>query len=298
MIAARKTMTIHRAANPPLPLRHTIAPVYIASGLAAIIALGVSIAGLISPASIYPTPDLRRDLVSLDLVDLVAGLPVLLLSIWLASRGWLVGLLAWPGALFFALYIHLIHLFALPYSAAYLLHLTLVALGSYTVIALVASIDSWSVRDRLAGAVPEQLAGILLAGQGLLNFIWVAAALVLPLIGGTSASAAEIANHITDILVTPAWMIGGILLWRHRALGYVVGLGLLLQGGLFFVALAVMALWQSYANAASLDSLNLLGILIAGLVCFVPLVLYLRGAMATHRSAPQETRPQQALHDD
>src|SRR5689334_16130040 len=38
-----------------------------------------------------------------DLFNLAVALPVLLASVWLARRGSLVGLLLWPGALFYVL---------------------------------------------------------------------------------------------------------------------------------------------------------------------------------------------------
>jgi hypothetical protein len=74
--------------------------------------------------------------VSNDVVNLFIGLPILLGSMWLAWRGKLIGLLFWPGALFFVLYNYLIYVFAMPLNVAFLLHLALVTLSVYTIIGL------------------------------------------------------------------------------------------------------------------------------------------------------------------
>jgi hypothetical protein len=49
------------------------------------------------------------------------------------------------------------------------------------------------------------------------------------LISQTPVAAAELALHIAGFFIAPALVIGGVLLWRREALGYVTGLGLLFQ---------------------------------------------------------------------
>jgi len=72
-----------------------------------------SVAGLMYRTTIYPTDELLRTFVSNDVVNLFIGLPILLGSMWLARRGQLLGLLCWPGALFFVLYNYIVYVFAM-----------------------------------------------------------------------------------------------------------------------------------------------------------------------------------------
>ena len=54
-----------------------------------------------------------------DAYNLVVGLPILLASLWLARRGSFIGLLLWPGALFYMLYTYALYLVGAPFSALF-----------------------------------------------------------------------------------------------------------------------------------------------------------------------------------
>lgn len=263
-----------------LPIRHNLTLAYILSLIIAVLLTAASVAGLIYPAAIYPTDELLRTFLSNDVVNLVIGLPILLGSMWLARRGRLLGLLCWPGALFFVLYNYLVYIFAMPLNGAFLLHLALVALSAYTLVALVASINGQAVRQRLAGAVPERFAGGVLAGLGLLFVLWAIADMVSALAGQTPISETELAVHISDLLISPAWVIGGLLLWHRKAFGYVIGLGLLFQASTLFIGLIIFLLLQPLITTVPFALADVVVVFIMGLVCFVPFALFLRGTMS------------------
>ncbi|HEX2729423.1 MAG TPA: hypothetical protein VHM16_06675, partial [Rubrobacteraceae bacterium] len=201
-------------------------------------------------------------------------------SMWLARRGKLVGLLLWPGALFFLLYNYIVYVFAMPLNVAFLLHLTLVTASVYTLIGLVAGIDGQAVRQRLAGAVPEGLAGVVLAGMGLLFFLRVIAVIVDALIRQTPIAGTELALHVSDLLITPAWIIGGVLLWRRKEFGYVTGLGLLFQASMLFIALIIFLLLQPFLTTAPFVLADVVVIIVMGLICFIPFALFARGVVS------------------
>ena len=263
-----------------LPTTNDITFIYISSLILAVIMTIASVAGLVSPISSYPTDDLRQAFVPNDAVNLIIGLPILLGSMWLTMRGRLVGLLCWPGALFFVLYNYLAYVFAMPLNWMFLLHLALVMLSLYTLVSLVTSIDGKTIQQRLTNAVPERAAGGILAGLGLLFFVRVIGVIVTALTGGTFLPETELAANISDFLITPAWMIGGILLWRRKEFGYVCGLGLLFQASLLFVALIIFLLLQPYFTGTSLAMTDVMAVFIMGLICFAPFVFFLRGIVA------------------
>ena len=93
---------------------------------------------------------------SKDVVNLTIGLPIILGSVFLTMGKKLIGLLLWPGALFFILYNYLIYVLAMPFNLAFLLDLTLVTLSLYTTIALIACIDGESIKKKLSGKVHEK----------------------------------------------------------------------------------------------------------------------------------------------
>lgn len=268
-----------------LPIRYKLTLVSALSLLIALLLAAASVAGLMYGTAIYPTDDLFRSFMPNDVVNLCIGVPLLLGSLWLARRGQLLGLLCWPGALFFVLYNAIVYVFALPLNAVFPLHLGLVVLSVHTLIGLVASIDGNVVQQRLRGAVPARLAGGVLAGLGLLFCVRVIAVLGNALVAPAPMAETELALQIADVVITPAWVIGGILLWRRQALGYVTGLGLLFQASMLFIALIIFLLIQPFVTTAPFALIDVVVILLMGLICFIPFALFVRGTVSKRNLA-------------
>jgi hypothetical protein len=261
-----------------LPIRHSLTIAYAVSLVIAALMAIASVAGLLYQTIIYPTDELFQAFVPNDVVNLCIGLPILLGSMWLARRGKLIGLLLWPGALFYVFYTYIVYVFSMPLNVAFLLHLTLVTLSAYTMIGLVASIDGKAVQHRLTGGVPERAGGGVLAALGILFFVRVIGVMVNALIAETPVSATELALHVSDFMLTPAWVIVGVLLWRRRALGYVTGLGLLFQASMLFIGLIVVLILRPFMTAAQFPLGDVLVVSAMGMVCFIPLAVFVRGA--------------------
>src|SRR5512138_1708836 len=130
-------MNTHQDHNVNLAIKGKISLVYATSLLIALLMSVASIAGFQYRAAIYPTEELRHAFVPNDIVSLVLGLPILLGSMWLAWRGKLIGLLCWPGALFFALYNYIAYAVAMPLGWVLLVDIVLVMLSVYALISLV-----------------------------------------------------------------------------------------------------------------------------------------------------------------
>jgi len=210
---------------------------------------------------------------------------MLLASMWLTRRGKLIGLLFWPGALFFVLYNYIVYVFAMPLNLAFLAHLALVMLSVYTLIGLLTSIDGKVVQQRLSGTVPERLAGGILAGLGLLFFMIVIGTIVNALISHTQIAETELALHIADFLITPAWVVCGVLLWQRKAFGYVAGLGLLFQASMLFIGLIIVLLLRPFLTAAPFSLVDVVVIFVMGLICFIPFTLFIRGLLLDRNSS-------------
>src|SRR5664280_1887235 len=100
-----------------LPLECDLTLAYRTSLLVALLTVVVSAAGLAWGTTLYgvdPNQALRVSASTAgvlvpgflvqDLFNLVVGLPILVGTLWLARRGSLIGLLLWPGALFYLAY--------------------------------------------------------------------------------------------------------------------------------------------------------------------------------------------------
>lgn len=262
-----------------LPIKNNLRFSFLLTLIITLIMSIASVGGIIFPSVIYPTEEMLRTFMPNDVVNLIIGVPILLGSLWLARRGKLTGLLIWPGVLLYVLYNYLAYIFGLPFNVLYLLYLFLVALSAYTIIGLVASIDSSSVQGELNGRVPERFTGGVIAGFGLLFSLRVVAVMILALVNQTSIKPTELSVLIADFLIGPAMIIGGIMLWRRKALGYVSGLGLLFQSSMLFIGLIIFMILQPLITTAPFNLADVVVVFIMGLICFIPFGLFIRGVI-------------------
>lgn len=263
-----------------IPITRNLTLTYRLSLVVAGLMAAASLAGLIFQNNLYPSIELRRSFVSNDAVNLFLGLPILLGSLAFAQRGKLMGLLFWPGALLFVAYNFIAYTVAMPMGFMTVLYLALVILSGYTLFRLLTSIDSTAVQQRLKGHVPERLAGGMLAGFGLLFFLRGIGVVVSALSGQASLSGGELGTLIADFVTTPIWVLGGVLLWRRQAFGYLTAAGLLFQASMLFVGLLVFFTLQPVLTGVPFPVDDFVVILGMGVIFFVPFGLFVRGILA------------------
>jgi hypothetical protein len=260
-----------------LPINHSLKLVYTLSFFIVILMTVASVAGIMFSSTIYPTDELLSNFISNDVVNILIGLPIMLSSIFLTMRSKLIGLLFWPGALFYVLYNYMIYVLAMPLNWAFFLHLILVTLSTYTLNILVATIDGKKIQQQLAGGVHERIAGGILVGMGVLFLIQVIGVMIDSLINQTPMIGTELATHVSDFFISPALIIGGILLFRHKEFGYVSGLGLLFQASMLFIGLIIFMIVQPFITSEPFLLVDVLVVFIMGLICFIPFALFVRG---------------------
>ena len=263
-----------------LPIKRDLKLTYSVSIIIAILITGSSITGLLYPDQIYPSEDLVLAFLPNDIINLVVGLPILLVSIWLTSRGKLLGLLFWPGALFYVLYNYLIYVLAMPINMVSLVTLILVTLSAYALIDMFARLDRKAIREALSGTVPERLAGGVLMGLGSLFMLRVVVIFIGAIINQTQLPETEMALNISDFLMSPASIIGGLLLWQHKEMGYVFGLGLLFQQSMLFIGLIAILVIQPFMLDIPFAVSDVIVVFLMGLICFIPFFLYARGVFS------------------
>ena len=276
-----------------LPIRRDLALAQRLSFVVAVLMTVVSAAGLVlGPAGLYGATNLALGVTEAeaglllpgflgqDAFNLVVALPLLLGTMWLARRGSLAGLLLWPGALFYVLYWYLLYLIGAQFSELFLLYVPIVTLSAYAIIALIASIDGEAVKQRLGSTVPARALGGTLVALALLTLAQDGSGAFITALSA-NAPGDPAARHvwIADLaLQAPAVLVGGVLLWRREALGYVTGAGLLLQYGLSAVGFVARMALRSVLIGSPLDVVALVVLFVFGVICFVPLAFFVRAA--------------------
>ncbi|MEE9573174.1 MAG: hypothetical protein V3W20_09015 [Candidatus Neomarinimicrobiota bacterium] len=260
-----------------LPITRSLTLEYVISIVVSIIMVMASIVGILYSNVTYPTEKLSIGFISTDLLNLVVGLPVLLVSMWLTRKGKLTGLLCWPGALFYVLYIYTSYL-AIPVSVLIIPYIFLITLSAYSIIRIIVSINGDAVRQRLNGVIPAKTTGSILTSIAVLVIVYQIVRIVTVLINQTTPDNLELVQWIDDLAVgSPALLIGGYLLLRRKALGYVAGAGLLLMCSLLFIGVIPAMVFQALSADTPIDVIGILIVLISGMVCFIPFVLFVKG---------------------
>ncbi|MEW5868575.1 MAG: hypothetical protein AB1894_04815 [Chloroflexota bacterium] len=261
-------------------VRRDLSLAYRLSSVVAFLMAAASLAGLLFSSVAYPSEELRRSFISNDVVNLFIGLPILLGSLWFARRGSLLGLLFWPGALLYTTYNYIAYTVAMLLSWQFVLFLALVLLSVYALYLLLAGLDAAVVQARLKGKVPERFTGGALVVFGILILLLAIGALAPALTGQSQASWAELAARVADLLLVPAWLVCGVLLWRRRALGYLAGVGLLFQASMLFVGLLIFFILQPLVAGVPFPVADFVTVAVMSLICFIPFGLFLRGVAA------------------
>jgi hypothetical protein len=237
-----------------LPLRRDLTVAYASSLMVALALAAASIAGLVMGS--HGLYDADSPLVQVsrggDAANLVLGLPILLGSMLLARRGSLLGLLLWPGTLFYVLYAEALYLIAAPLSGLFFAYVVIVTVSAWTLIGIVASIDAEEVHRRLAVA-PARGVGIALVLIAVLAYVGLTAAVGASLGSHSSLTGMRPQWVVDYALGTPVRLFGGVLLCRRIALGYVAAPGLLLVSGLNGLAFAVSAVLDGLLIGRALE---------------------------------------------
>jgi hypothetical protein len=132
------------------------------------------------------------------------------------------------------------------------------------------------VRKRFSDSSPTRLAGTILVGlTGLFIFNAVAECRIA-LAGRVPIGALNLMLWIADLTTAPAYLAGGILLLRRKALGYAGGAGLLLAYIMLFIGIIPVMIYPALYDGSPVEPVGIVMMLAASLICRVPLVGFLR----------------------
>jgi len=263
-----------------LPIKRGLKFTYILSFIIALLMTAVSLGGLLFSSTFYSTDEMRQAFLGNDVVNLLIGLPILLVSMWLTKREKLAGLLCWPGAMLYVVYNYLVYLLGMSFSWLTIVYFALVGLGAYAMVALLKSIDQASVKEKLTGVVPVKTTSWILLLFGVMFFFRAIGILGQAVIIQTMLPPPEVGLLIADLIGSLLWIAGGALLLRNKPLGYASGFGLLFAICALFVGLIVVLLLQPFLTGAPFVPVDVIVVFIMGLVCFVPFALFLRGVVS------------------
>lgn len=259
-------------------LKYNLKIWYLLSIIIALFVALVSIIGLLYKDSIYLTATFMQTFVPNDVVNLIIGLPFLLISLWLTKKGKIIGLLCWPGALFYILYIYFPYILSVPFNMLFLPYLIIFSLSIYTLIGLIVSIDQNAIKNMLIENIPNETFGGILIGLSIFIIIRQVALIINAILNNSIIDQQELAVWIDDLIIgSPIMLIGGYLLWKKRPLGYTVGAGLFISYTLLSFALIPFLAIQSYLRNTAIDLMGIIILLIMTMICAIPFIYFVKG---------------------
>ncbi len=195
-----------------------------------------------------------------DLVMLVLGLPLLVISTWLAFRGSLRGRLLLTGTLGFILYTYISMVFLAAFNALFLVYTTLYSLSMFAFILSMMSFDLDTLPGRFSERLPRRwIAGLLFFIGAFLLLAWLGRILPPTLQGQTPLleNATTMVIQAMDLgLILPLAVLGGILLLRRSAWGYLLASVALMKGMTMGIAVSTMGINMALQGVP--DSLGIL----------------------------------------
>lgn len=203
-----------------------------------------------------------------DAVTLMVGLPLLVVSTWLAFRGSLRGRLLVTGTLGFFLYTYMSMAMLTSYNSLFLVYVALFTLSLFAFILCMMSFDLDELPERFSSSLPRGwIAALLFFVGGFLTLAWLGR-IVPPLLQSqtpTLENTTTLVIQAMDLgLVVPLAVLAGVLLLRRSPWGYLLASVALLKGITMGLAVSTMA-----AVMALRDVPENLGIMIPFLVITV-----------------------------
>jgi hypothetical protein len=208
----------------------------------------------------YDTVSSTAQMQGNDLITLVAGLPLLAVSAWMAFRGSLRGRLLLTGTLGFILYTYMSMATLASFNVLFVVYIALFTLSMYAFILSMMSFDLNDLPQRFSEKLPRGwIAGLMFVVAGFFALAWLGR-----IFAGLQAGATPALENTTTMviqfmdlgLIAPAAVLGGILILRRSAWGYLLAAIMMTKGVTLGLAVSTMAINMSLKGVP--DSLGIM----------------------------------------
>jgi hypothetical protein len=178
-----------------------------------------------------------------DWVTLVVAVPALLLGVSLARRGSVRGTLLWLGMLGYAAYNYAFYLFGAAMNAFFPLYVAPLLLAAITLVVMLSHLDVAAVAAAFRPNTPVRTVGgyLVFVATGL-GIVWLLQWALYVFAGRATPVEPEAFKLVMSLdmsIMVPALAIGGILLWRRSAWGFVGAAIAGLQATFYLLVLTV-----------------------------------------------------------
>jgi len=217
-------------------------PYYVLSAIAAVLILIATLGGLfvkpiyasVIPENLVPPESQVPAAYGQDLIVLVAGLPLLIISMLMTRRGSVHGVIMWLGTLSFIFYAYATYAFVGLMNVFFLLYTTLMGLSVFSMIGILINISDVQCR------IKRDKIGIFVSGYLFVTAILFVVLWVLRYIDTLNIVPPY---SLTPIILTldlsfyiPALFLAAIWTWQRKSLGYILSGAFLIKSAALFLS--------------------------------------------------------------
>lgn len=208
----------------------------------------------------YDTVSSAAQMQGNDLITLLVGLPLLVVSTWLAFRGSLRGRLLLTGTLGFFLYTYMSMSMLTAFNVLFLVYIATFSLSLFAFILSMMSFDVDTLPQYFSSRLPRGwIAALMFLVSAFLSVAWISRILT-PFIQNITPALENTTTYVIQTmdlgLILPLAMLSGILLLRRNAWGYLLSSVTLMKG--ITMGLGVSAMGINMALAGVPESLGIL----------------------------------------
>jgi len=208
----------------------------------------------------YDTVSSTAQMQGNDLITLIVGLPLLAVSAWMAFRGSLRGRLLLTGTLGFILYTYMSMATLTSFNALFVVYVALFTFSMYAFILCMMSFDLNDLPNHFSEKLPRGwIAALMFVVAGFFALAWLGRIFTALQEGAVPAleNTTTMVIQFMDLgLIAPAAVLGGILLLRRSAWGYLLASVMLTKGATLGLAVSTMAI--NMARQGVPDSLGIM----------------------------------------
>jgi len=202
-----------------------------------------------------------------DLVTLVLAVPLLIAGLVLSMRGSRRGQVVWIGLLGYAVYNYAYGVFGAEFNDLFLLHIAILSMSLFALACALPSLTTaWARERHRTSRADRGIGGFLVLVGAAQGALWVALILRFAFTGRVLNDIPVDGQHLVfalDLaLLVPTLVLAGVLLFRRRAVGVLLGAAVCVFGAVYQLNLMVAGVFQENAGVAGVKAFPLEGLVL------------------------------------
>ena len=216
-----------------------------------------------------------------DIVTLVIGIPLLLISLLLSNKNSLKAKLLLTGTIGYFLYTYTSYSFLLMYNKFFLIYVALMSLSFFCFIINITSSELKELEKHFKPNFPKNYIGIFTIFIGVfVGLLWFGR--ILP----SLEKAPDELEHYTTLVIqamdlgfiVPVALLSGILLLKNKSLGYLLSSVIIIKGTTLLLAIVLMIIFMIFSEVnVSIVEMTLFPIF--AIICIVNFFIILKNVV-------------------